>query len=632
MKEPPALSSSPSVKKLSASSPLKWFPLATHQLRLRSLSSVVVYQPSCPGSQSEDFHLTFHETPLSPPLYTTTALRPTDDRLCWPDLDHKLTEFGGARSVIVRLWAGSEAVTVWGVTFSGLLCVGEKVSQSLATSLEKNSFVFRLHQHYFVSNQSLVVPLRQERFIEVPYMTVDSCKSSYDRESLTNLTGTLRKLNQIELQNNRVKKDISHRLEPGTKVSSVASTSLRQQIFTVQPKHPSTKMAELTISVKIENIKFRIDLLRQERNRIKKEIKAKLESKQKILDCGDEVNSNLMENYHSLSKDREKLEAWLQTFQESRDCNKKTREGLRLRRNQLISGLREIFPIHDSLTNLPTICHVIVPSSDNMKDRDVTDLSVGLGWVSHLTVMISTLLGVPLKYQIIPGGSRSNITDLILDSFPDKKREFPLYAKGAEEYRMEYGVYLLNKNIAQLRWFVGLTTTDWKVTLANLSGLLDSCTASLGDSTSPGHPSPARHRLPPAPPSATHRQAESSSEPDTEARDNQKIDDSSSSEELGDTEEKIPASEQICDEKSEDKVEADVISDFPSSDRDICIETAAVSSQGGSISPDLVSPDHDGQHVEEAVEAADIFWDSVANRTEALAVPNTFKRQLSRPF
>ena len=110
-------------------------------------------------------------------------------------------------SVIVRLWAGSEAVTVWGVTFSGLLCVGEKVSQSLATSLEKNSFVFRLHQHYFVSNQSLVVPLRQERFIEVPYMTVDSCKSSYDRESLTNLTGTLRKLNQIDLQNNRVKKE-----------------------------------------------------------------------------------------------------------------------------------------------------------------------------------------------------------------------------------------------------------------------------------------------------------------------------------------------------------------------------------------------------------------------------------------
>ena len=582
--------------------------------------------------------MTFHETPLSPPLYTSPPCRALDCRVTWPDMEQRLAEWGGARSVIVRLWTGSEAVTVWGVTFSGLVCLGEKVSQSVSASLRENSFVFRLHQHYFVSNQSLVVPLKQERFMEVPYMTLDSCKCSYDRESLTNLTGTLRKLKQIEVQNNRVKKEIFERLEAGPSVSSVTSATLRQQIFSVQPKRPATKMAELGLSVNIENMKFRLDLLRQERNRVKKEIQAKREVKQKILDGGDEVNSNLMENYHALSKEREKLEAWLQTFQESRDCNKKTREGLKIRRNQLISGLKEIFPIHDPLTPLPTICHVVVPSSDNMKDRDVTDLSVGLGWVSHLTVMVSTLLGVPLKYQIIAGGSRSSITDLILDSFPEKKRDFPLFAKGAEEYRLEYGIYLLNKNIAQLRWFVGLTTPDWKVTLANLSGLVETCTAdsltSLGESSSPSHASPARHRLPPAPPSVSHRPAGSSSETvDSEARNNKKVEDtSSSSEEHCDTEDiKIPASEQICDEKSEDKVKDDVISDFPSSSKDICIETAC-HQEGGSLSPSLISPDEDGQHVEEAVEASDVFWDSVANRTEALAVPNTFKRQLSRPF
>ena len=268
----------------------------------------------------------------------------------------------------------------------------------------------------------------------------------------------------------------------------------------------------------------------------------------------------------------------------------------------------------------------------------MTDLSVGLGWVSHLTVMVSTLLGVPLKYQIVPGGSRSYITDLILDSFPDKKREFPLFAKGSEEYRLEYGVYLLNKNIAQLRWFVGLRTPDWKVTLANLSGLLDSCTADTGgasgDSISPGLSSPARHRLPPAPPTASHREAETSSETDLEMKNSAKVEESdSSSEEPIDTDDKIVVSEQICDEKSEDLVRADVISDFPSSDKDICVETPAVSFQeGGRISPNTLTEDDDSQQVEEAVEAADAFWDSVADRTEALAVPNTFKRQLSRPF
>ena len=39
------------------------------------------------------------------------------------------------------------------------------------------------------------------------------------------------------------------------------------------------------------------------------------------------------------------------------------------------------------------------------------------------------------------------------------------------------------------------------------------------------------------------------------------------------------------------------------------------------------------EEVEEAVEAgADMFWEEVEDRTQALAVPNTFKRQLTRPY
>ena len=121
--------------KLSAScpSPLAWFPLVTQQLRLRSLSEVCVYHPrSGSGPEDHDYHLTFHSTPLSPPLYTSPPARSLDFWLSWPDLEQKLGEFGGVRSVIVRLWRSSEAVTVWGVAFSGLVCLGEKISLSVA--------------------------------------------------------------------------------------------------------------------------------------------------------------------------------------------------------------------------------------------------------------------------------------------------------------------------------------------------------------------------------------------------------------------------------------------------------------------------------------------------------------------
>lgn len=49
---------------------------------------------------------------------------------------------------------------------------------------------------------------------------------------------------------------------------------------------------------------------------------------------------------------------------------------------------------------------------------------------------------------------------------------FPLYSKGKEKLPFDYGVYLLNKNIAQLRWCCGLTTEDLRQTLQNLAALM----------------------------------------------------------------------------------------------------------------------------------------------------------------
>ena len=110
-----------------------------------------------------------------------------------------------------------------------------------------------------------------------------------------------------------------------------------------------------------------------------------------------------------------------------------------------------------------------------------------------------------------------------------------------------------------------------------------------------------------------------------------KIEDSNSSTEDNevDTEEKLTDSEHNCDDKPDDLVLVDVIN----SDQDICIETASVSvEEADKTSPGHRSLGDEEEPVEEALEAADIFWDSVADRTEALAVPNTFKRQLPRPF
>ncbi|KAL4697303.1 hypothetical protein H8959_003001, partial [Pygathrix nigripes] len=50
---------------------------------------------------------------------------------------------------------------------------------------------------------------------------------------------------------------------------------------------------------------------------------------------------------------------------------------------------------------------------------------------------------------------------------------FPLYPKGGEKLQFDYGVYLLNKNIAQLRYQHGLGTPDLRQTLPNLKNFME---------------------------------------------------------------------------------------------------------------------------------------------------------------
>jgi len=49
---------------------------------------------------------------------------------------------------------------------------------------------------------------------------------------------------------------------------------------------------------------------------------------------------------------------------------------------------------------------------------------------------------------------------------------FPLFSRGKDKLQFNYGVYLLNKNIAQLRWYFSLPTQDLRATLPNLTALL----------------------------------------------------------------------------------------------------------------------------------------------------------------
>ncbi len=107
------------------------------------------------------------------------------------------------------------------------------------------------------------------------------------------------------------------------------------------------------------------------------------------------------------------------------------------------------------------------------KDEDPATLAAALGYVAHAVQLLSRYLGAPLPYALAPQLSTSRVRDDIsLMLGHADQRAFPLFLKSGLQYRLEYAVYLLNKDIECLVSRRGLKVLDLRQTLGNLKYLL----------------------------------------------------------------------------------------------------------------------------------------------------------------
>ncbi|KAI9810296.1 MAG: hypothetical protein M1827_006346 [Pycnora praestabilis] len=146
-------------------------------------------------------------------------------------------------------------------------------------------------------------------------------------------------------------------------------------------------------------------------------------------------------------------------------------ESLHGQRRRICEDLMRIYPI-DAIpkkTLAFTICGLPLPNSNfDSSDEDV--VAAALGFVAHIVYLLSFYLSVPLPYPVQAHGSTSLIRDPI--SLMAGQRTFPLYLKGSIQYRFDYAVFLLNKDIELLMSRQGLKVLDLRQTLPNLKYLL----------------------------------------------------------------------------------------------------------------------------------------------------------------
>lgn len=138
----------------------------------------------------------------------------------------------------------------------------------------------------------------------------------------------------------------------------------------------------------------------------------------------------------------------------------------------LISGSDLLFSILDVPLPIPVGVTDPAPPLSLPTHKEVNEegVATALAYAAFVVQLLAAYLDKMLVYPITFCGSRSMIRDGI--SAMVGPRMFPLFSRGVDTYRFEYGVFLLNKNIEMLMSDRNLRALDMRHTLPNLKNLL----------------------------------------------------------------------------------------------------------------------------------------------------------------
>lgn len=276
---------------------------------------------------------------------------------------------------------------------------------------------------------------------------LNSPRNSYTIEELKKYLQRNAHLEDLKLNHNLLKRKLNAALQfTGNK--SLHLEKLSQAVLKLsRTKEAVTRKRQLLNKLSMEQA--RLTAQREKKNLLRNTTVAMIEK-------------------HSLSMEKKKC-----ILEELKIKKQEIEEQLTSRQRQLVYELATIFIIGKGSSNdgVYRIVGIALPNSLKLNQENESHVA-GISHVVRFMILLFRVLSYPPRYAMKYVGCQSSIYDYATDKFRDQEREFALWPKINNKTYFNYGVTLLNRNIGQIRFYLGLPTEKMENTLQNLDNLL----------------------------------------------------------------------------------------------------------------------------------------------------------------